>query len=79
MPVLTPRSVQEATSLLVENPDAQILSGGTDFMVEVNFNHRKPTTVLSLGAIDALREWHENGTSVFIGAAVTWQIGRAHV
>lgn len=73
MPVLTPRSVQEATSLLVENPDAQILSGGTDFMVEVNFNHRKPTTVLSLGAIDALREWQENGTSVFIGAAVTWQ------
>lgn len=73
MPVLTPRSIHEAATLLAEHPDAQILSGGTDFMVEVNFNHRKPVTVVSLGSIEDLRTWSNDGGSVRIGAAVTWQ------
>ena len=59
--------------MLSLHPDAQILGGGTDFMVEVNFNHRKPGTVLSLASVPELREWHESSNEVFIGAGVTWQ------
>lgn len=73
MPVLTPTSITEATELLAAHPDAQILSGGTDFMVEVNFNHRKPGTVLSLASVAELRTWHETGDDIYIGAGVTWQ------
>ena len=72
MPVLTPTSIAEATELLSRHPGAQILGGGTDFMVEVNFNHRKPETVLSLAALRELRTWHETEDEVFIGAGVTW-------
>lgn len=73
MPVLTPTSITEATELLAAHPDAQILSGGTDFMVEVNFNHRKPGTVLSLASVAELRTWHQTGDDIYIGAGVTWQ------
>ena len=73
MPVLTPTSITDATELLAAHPDAQILSGGTDFMVEVNFNHRKPGTVLSLASVAELRTWHQTGDDIYIGAGVTWQ------
>lgn len=73
MPVLTPRTIADATASLAAHPDAQILGGGTDFMVEVNFNHRKPSTVVALGGIEELRQWSNNGSTVFIGAGVTWQ------
>ena len=72
MPVLTPTSIPEAAATLAAHPDAQILAGGTDFMVEVNFNHRKPSTVVSLGGVKDLRRIDQTGSSLFIGAGVTW-------
>ena len=72
MPVLTPTSIPEAAATLAAHPDAQILAGGTDFMVEVNFNHRKPSTVVSLGGVQDLRRTERTGSSLFIGAGVTW-------
>ena len=38
MTVHVPTSLAEATELLAANPDARVLAGGTDTMVEVNFN-----------------------------------------
>lgn len=72
MTVYSPTSLREACEFYAEHPDAHILGGGTDFMVEVNFNHRKPDTVISLGKIPELRQWshdQESG-SVVIGATV---------
>ena len=46
MPVFIPTTLAEATQLLSNNPDAHLLTGGTDMMVEVNFNHRHPETVI---------------------------------
>jgi len=40
MPVHIPHTIAEATALLAGHPDATILNGGTDLMVEVNFKHR---------------------------------------
>ena len=60
MSVYSPTSIEDAVSFYSENPDAHILAGGTDFMVEVNFNHRKPHSVLHLGKISALRTWHHD-------------------
>lgn len=58
--------------MLATHPEAQILSGGTDFMVEVNFHHRKPTTVLHLGRITELQQWSIDSQtqSIRLGAAV---------
>lgn len=74
MPVHTPSTLREATERLAENPDAHLLTGGTDLMVEVNFNHRRPETVVSLRRVKELSEWHVDASSgrVFIGAGVPY-------
>jgi len=74
MTVHSPRTVEQAIALLEEHSGAMILSGGTDFMVEVNFNHRKPSEVVSMRAIEELRHWNidRDTNSVFIGAGVTY-------
>jgi CO/xanthine dehydrogenase FAD-binding subunit len=74
MTVHSPRTVEQAVELLDTHPGAMILSGGTDFMVEVNFNHRKPSEVVSTRAIDELKSWTINraANSIFIGAGVTY-------
>lgn len=60
MSVYSPTSVNDAVSFLSAHPHAHILAGGTDFMVEVNFNHRKPESVLHLGKIPELKTWHHD-------------------
>lgn len=74
MTVLIPRSLDEALSCLAENPDAHILAGGTDLMVEVNFNHRRPTNVLALRKVPELGRWSidRNAGMVHIGASVPY-------
>ena len=72
MTVFIPRSLQEATDLIAEHPDAHLLTGGTDLMVEVNFKHRRPEKVISLGKIEELRQVIINDDHVIIGAAVPY-------
>jgi CO/xanthine dehydrogenase FAD-binding subunit len=70
--VLIPTSLEAAVAGLAERPDAQVLAGGTDFMVEVNFGHRRPNDVIVLDRLDELREWTHTGGEVRIGAGVTY-------
>lgn len=74
MPVIIPHTLSEACEALHLNPESTLLSGGTDLMVEVNFNHRRPTDVIVLRHIEELTQWsidHENG-DVHIGAGVPY-------
>lgn len=58
MPVLTPSTVEEVLTHLGERPDALLLSGGTDVMVEINMGHRKaPDEVVALRRVAELRPW----------------------
>ena len=69
MSVLTPSSLDEVLTRLGERPDALVLSGGTDVMVEINMAHRPaPGDVVALRRVDELRRWrHDPATGV--GAA----------
>lgn len=73
MPVVSPTTVEDAVGTLRDGGDWHLLAGGTDLMVEVNFNHRRPVNVLSLGRIESLRQWRRAGDTVEIGACVTWR------
>jgi CO/xanthine dehydrogenase FAD-binding subunit len=42
MDVQTPRSLEEALRLKAERPDAVPIQGGTDVMVDLNFDRRRP-------------------------------------
>jgi CO/xanthine dehydrogenase FAD-binding subunit len=61
--VLTPRSLDEALRLKAERPEAVPIQGGTDVMVELNFDRARPPAVLNLNEVPELRGWsRENGT-----------------
>ena len=63
MEVLTPQSLEEALALKAERPDAVPIQGGTDLMVELNFDRARPETILNLNEVAELRGWtRENGT-----------------
>ena len=72
MDVLTPRSLDEALRLKAEHRDAVPIQGGTDLMVELNFDRMRPATLLNLNEVGELRGWsRENGT-VRLGAGLTY-------
>lgn len=75
MPVHLPKTIEEATRTLEAHPDATLLGGGTDLMVEINFNHRKPDTVVALRRVDELRDWtiDPNTGTVRIGSLVPYR------
>lgn len=62
-----PTTLSEATAAVAGG--AIPLAGGTDLMVEVNFRHRSPETVVALRRVGELKEW-EAGR---IGSGVTWR------
>jgi CO/xanthine dehydrogenase FAD-binding subunit len=72
MEVLTPRSLDEALRLKAERPDAVPIQGGTDVMVELNFDRARPALLLNLNEVGKLRRWsRENGT-IRLGAGLTY-------
>ena len=55
-------------------PNAHIVAGGTDLMVEVNFNRRKVTDVIALRRVSELNTWtvSDDGNFVTIGTGVPY-------
>ena len=72
MDVLTPRSLEEALRLKAERPGAAPIQGGTDVMVDLNFDRERPSLLLNLNEVAELGGWsRENGT-IRLGAALTY-------
>jgi CO/xanthine dehydrogenase FAD-binding subunit len=70
--VLTPRSLDEAIRLKAEAPDAMPIQGGTDVMVELNFDRARPAVLLNLNEVPELRGWaHEDG-ALRLGSGLTY-------
>jgi CO/xanthine dehydrogenase FAD-binding subunit len=70
--VLTPKGLDEAVRLKTELPDARFVQGGTDLLVELNFDRSRPPALINLNEVAELRGWsRENGTLV-LGAGVTY-------
>jgi CO/xanthine dehydrogenase FAD-binding subunit len=69
---LQPTSWQEALDLRAERPDAVPIAGGTDVMVDINFDRRRPGALLDLGRVGELREWSTDERSVRLGAGVPY-------
>jgi CO/xanthine dehydrogenase FAD-binding subunit len=72
MEVLSPRTLDEALRVKAERPAAVALAGGTDLMVELNFDRRRPEVVLNLGEVAELRGWSRENGSLRLGAGLTY-------
>ena len=80
MPIAVPTELDEVLAQLDATPDALLLQGGTDVMVEINMHHRQaPPAVIALRRVEALRTWthdphrgdHDDGV-VTIGSGVPY-------
>ena len=65
-------SLDEVCSLLAADPSATLLAGGTDFMVEVNYSHRRPASVIAIDRVRELTGWRRRNGAVEMGAAMTY-------
>jgi CO/xanthine dehydrogenase FAD-binding subunit len=70
--LLQPDTLADALAAKQAHPGAVPIMGGTDLMVELNFDRRRPETILDLGRVSELREWASDGDRLRIGAAVTY-------
>ena len=83
MNVKVAHTLSEACEMLAENPEAEVLAGGTDFMVEVNYRHRSPKAVVAISGVREMAGWRlEDGKAdagdtarygtLWIGANLTY-------
>jgi CO/xanthine dehydrogenase FAD-binding subunit len=72
MEVLTPRSLEEALRMKADRPDAVPIQGGTDMMVELNFDRARPGALLNLNEVQELRGWSRENGALRLGSGLTY-------
>jgi CO/xanthine dehydrogenase FAD-binding subunit len=72
MDFLRPTTWRDALAAKAEHPDAVPIAGGTDVMVELNFDLRRPSALLDLTGVRELAEWGWVDGRVRLGAGVSY-------
>ncbi len=65
-----PASIDDCLAILARDPSAKLIAGGTDLGVESNLKFRRWPHLVSVEAIDELRDFTETADAVRIGAAL---------
>jgi CO/xanthine dehydrogenase FAD-binding subunit len=72
MEIQRPDTLKDALAMKAAHPGARPIAGGTDLMVELNFDRTRPEEIIDLARVGELREHgRENGT-LRIGAGVSY-------
>jgi CO/xanthine dehydrogenase FAD-binding subunit len=72
MDFFQPHAWAEALALKAEHPGALPIAGGTDVMVELNFDRHRPEALLDLTRVSELTQWSVEGPAIRLGAGVTY-------
>jgi CO/xanthine dehydrogenase FAD-binding subunit len=72
MDFLRAHSLADALDAKAERPAALPIAGGTDVMVELNFDRRRPAALLDLTAVPELAEWSTVDGAIRLGAGVPY-------
>jgi CO/xanthine dehydrogenase FAD-binding subunit len=72
MEFLQPTTWAEALAMKAARPDALPIAGGTDVMVEINFDRHRPGAFIDLTRISELSEWGSENGLMRVGAGVTY-------
>jgi 4-hydroxybenzoyl-CoA reductase beta subunit len=67
---VAPKSIQEASSILLDNPDAKILAGGTDLLVNMKHRVEVPPVLVNIKGIAGLDFLEQKNDAIRIGALV---------
>jgi CO/xanthine dehydrogenase FAD-binding subunit len=72
MEFLQPTTWAEALAMKAAHPEALPIAGGTDVMVEINFDRSRPAFVIDLTKVAELDDWGPEDGYLRIGAGVTY-------
>jgi CO/xanthine dehydrogenase FAD-binding subunit len=72
MEFLQPGTWREALEMKSAYPEAVPIHGGTDVMVDLNFDRERPGHVLDLTRVPELSEWSRTDGRLRVGAGVTY-------
>jgi CO/xanthine dehydrogenase FAD-binding subunit len=72
MEFLRPGDLGEALAIKASSPEAVPIAGGTDVMVELNFDRRRPASLLDLSRVAELGGWTEADGWLRVGAGITY-------
>jgi len=70
--VLRPKTLVEALALRVKYPEARVLAGGTDLMVELDLGQNVPDLVIDIHGLSGLRGVEVVDRGIRIGALTTY-------
>ena len=63
MEFLQPASWPEALAMKAAHPEALPIAGGTDVMVDINFDRLRPAAIIDLTRVAELNEWGRTAAS----------------
>src|SRR4051794_40827021 len=72
MEILRPDTLDEALEMKAAAPHARPIAGGTDVMVELNFDRTRPGAILDLGRVAELRDHGRSNGTLRVGAGVSY-------
>jgi len=72
MEFYSPDTWQEALEIKASHTGVRPIAGGTDMMVELNFDHDRPGAVMDLTRVPELQEWVREDGRLRVGAGVTY-------
>ena len=72
MDIFLPRTLDEALDIKASRPEALPIAGGTDIMVELNFDRRRPPALMDLSRLPELQQRRGEDGTFFLGAGVTY-------
>ena len=72
MEFFQPEGWQEALEIRAALPDAVPIFGGTDVMVDLNFDRERPEAIVDLTKVPEIQEWGQEDGRLRIGAGVTY-------
>jgi CO/xanthine dehydrogenase FAD-binding subunit len=72
MEILRPDTLHEALELKAAHPGARPIAGGTDLMVELNFDRTRPGEILDLTRVPELTHHGRENGALRVGAGVTY-------
>jgi CO/xanthine dehydrogenase FAD-binding subunit len=72
MEILRPDTLDEALHMKAATPHARPIAGGTDLMVELNFDRTRPDAIIDLARVPELREHGRLNGTLRVGAGVSY-------
>ncbi len=72
MDVFLPATLEEALEIAAAHREVVPIAGGTDVMVELNMDLRRPETLMDVSRLPELAQIRRENGSMFLGAGVTY-------